>query len=438
MNILKNAPPGFCLAKWYYLSVDLNTGTAHSCYHPPEHKIDLKQLPGNEYSIHNSKHNIKQRKEMLQGQRPTECSYCWKMEESNPERTSERHIKSSDKWAKELLLETLLFNGNEIVFPRYLEVNFDNLCNLNCSYCSGTISSSIAQEIKKFGPYKVHSNFGRNPEGLLTSDEKKLLLESFWIFFKKCYLQLKTLRITGGEPLLSNQLEQVLKYISVNPNPDLELAINSNLSVPHEKTVSLINNLKQIRIKKFSIYTSIETTLTEAKYIRHGLNISLFKKNLTTILEENPKIEVVIMSTFHILSIFKFKDFLIWIEGLKNQYPNLILDISYLERPEFLSADLATLKEFQHIVTANNYMQESTIFSNYEKSKLAMITSLLQKTIESPSTQLSLYRSDFYSFITEYDRRFQLNFLQTFPEAKPFYELTRKHYLFEHFKDEGE
>lgn len=434
MNNLKNAPHGFCLAKWYYLKIDLNTGTAHSCYHPPEHKIEINNLVGNEHKIHNSKHNIEQRKKMLNSERPSECSYCWKIEDSNPQGISERHIKSSAPWANELLLETLSFNGNEYVSPRYLEISLDNLCNLNCSYCSGTISSSIANEINKFGPYKVYSNIGRNPEGLLSPEERDALLKSFWVFFNDCFPKLKTLRVTGGEPLLTKKIDELINFIERNPNPELELAINSNLSIPYERLNTILTQIKKLQIKKFSIYTSIEATLIETEYIRYGFNANLFHKNINFILEKNPNIEVVIMSTFNLLSLFNFKNFIIWIENLKNKYPNLILDISYLEKPEFLKADIATERELLKIIEANEYMQSSNIFSQYEKSKLSMVIGLLRKSIKEPSHLLSYYRSDFFSFISEYDRRFQLNFLKTFPEAESFYNLAKKHYLFENSK----
>ena len=122
------------------------------------------------------------------------------------------------------------------------------------------------------------------------------------------------------------------------------------------------------------------------------------------------------------------------LEDLKNKYPNLILDISYLEKPEFLKADIATERELLKIIEANEYMQSSNIFSQYEKSKLSMVIGLLRKSIKEPSHLLSYYRSDFFSFISEYDRRFQLNFLKTFPEAESFYNLAKKHYLFENSK----
>ena len=38
---LNTVGKGFCLAKWYHVSMHLHTGQNHSCYHPAPHKIPL-------------------------------------------------------------------------------------------------------------------------------------------------------------------------------------------------------------------------------------------------------------------------------------------------------------------------------------------------------------------------------------------------------------
>ena len=50
-------------------------------------------------ALHNSNFKMQRRKEMLEGKRPTECDYCWKIEDISPTLMSDRMLKSGEDWA---------------------------------------------------------------------------------------------------------------------------------------------------------------------------------------------------------------------------------------------------------------------------------------------------------------------------------------------------
>jgi len=79
--VLDQTGPGFCLAKWYHVSMHLHTGTNHSCYHPMPHFVPLEEIQRHPAALHNSDYKKQQRKAMLEGERPKECSYCWDIED---------------------------------------------------------------------------------------------------------------------------------------------------------------------------------------------------------------------------------------------------------------------------------------------------------------------------------------------------------------------
>ena len=122
-----------CLAKWQQVSLHLTTGFNNSCYHPPLHEIDEKVIEFHPTALHNTEHKKKQRKKMLEGERPKECNYCWNMEDAG--HLSDRHYRSGEPWALEH--HDTIVNGawDQDVTPSYVEVNFSNGCNLACSYC---------------------------------------------------------------------------------------------------------------------------------------------------------------------------------------------------------------------------------------------------------------------------------------------------------------
>ena len=95
-NQLKRISPSMCYAKWSQMSMHLTNGTTHSCYHPPLHKIDVKEIVDNPSALHNTKQKKKERKQMLAGERPEGCSYCWKIEDQGGR--SDRIYRSGEQW----------------------------------------------------------------------------------------------------------------------------------------------------------------------------------------------------------------------------------------------------------------------------------------------------------------------------------------------------
>jgi len=89
--------PALCLAKWKQVSLHLATGLNNSCYHPPLHNIEVDLLTKNPSALHNTRYKKEQRKVMLKQERPTECSYCWTMEDNS--KLSDRHYRSGEPWA---------------------------------------------------------------------------------------------------------------------------------------------------------------------------------------------------------------------------------------------------------------------------------------------------------------------------------------------------
>ena len=120
--------PGFCLAKWYHVSMHLHTGQNHSCYHPMPHKTPLAEVAIDASALHNTKWKKEQRKLMLEGGRPPECSYCWDIEDLPGDNISDRHLRSSEHWSLPLIEDAINTPWDANVYPTYLELNFGHEC----------------------------------------------------------------------------------------------------------------------------------------------------------------------------------------------------------------------------------------------------------------------------------------------------------------------
>ena len=96
---LNKISPSFCAAKWNQGTLHLQTGHTHSCHHPKTHKIPLDEIEADPSALHNTQYKKLQRKKMLEGIRPEECDYCWRIEDSSPDALSYRSYKSFVPWS---------------------------------------------------------------------------------------------------------------------------------------------------------------------------------------------------------------------------------------------------------------------------------------------------------------------------------------------------
>lgn len=438
-----------CIAKWKQVTMHLQNGHTHSCHHPATHVIPISEIQKNPSALHNTNFKKSQRHLMLDGQRPSECEYCWKVEDNN--NVSDRYYKSSEKWALPYLSEITTHPWDYDTIPTYVEVSFSNVCNFKCSYCSPNISSKWMEEINQFGPYPTSNNFNNlewiKHENKMPIPEKdnNPYVTAFWEWWPTLYPVLENFRITGGEPLLSKHTFKVLDFIIQQPNKNLTLSINSNLNVPPELFNKFISKLQYIQehklVKDISIFTSAESVGSQAEYIRFGMNYNEWLDNLNTLLIKIPKIKIVVMSTYNLLSIPKFKLLLEDILQLRKKFNSkaienssavVLVDIPYLNYPKHQSALIATNELLPYIAEQIEFMEQNAEptsgkyvpyngFHAHEIIKLKRIYSMLVSELENPQENLTTYRQDFIKFVNEHDARRNTNFKNTFPELVNLY-----------------
>jgi organic radical activating enzyme len=377
---------------------------------------------------------------MMTGSRPEECHYCWNVEDNTPQDRddvfSDRILKTSEPWSlalKDRVLE-LGYTGN--INPSYLEVSFSHGCNFKCAYCSPHISSKWMEEIKQYGHYPTSRRYNDlshiESQGKIPIPEREdnPYVDAFWTWWPNLYPSLHTFRITGGEPLMTKHTFRVLDYIIDNPNPKMELAINSNCVVEDKLFARFIEKVKIIEetraVRSVTLYTSCEAYGEKAEYIRNGLDYDKWIENCSRYLKEVPTAHFVIMSTYNALSITSYTEFLKDVLLLKlryeNEYRNVRIDIPYLDHPKWMNVGILP-KSFMPLLQKQiKFMKDNKIsndirigFTEYEIGKLERIQYLFQDDPE------LVNQKDFVLFFDEHDRRRNTDFLATFPEMKDFY-----------------
>jgi organic radical activating enzyme len=439
---LNDISPSFCAAKWGQLTLYLQNGFNHSCHHPSPHKIPLNEVKVNHKALHNTQFKKKQMNMMLNGERPKECDYCWNVEDLSKEHISDRVYKSCQKWAQTIIPEILEKKTDDIE-PSYLEISFSNTCNLKCSYCTPDISSQWYQEIEKHGGYPTSEKFN-NLEYLKSIDklpyknsEENPYVEAFWKWWPELSPKLNTLRLTGGEPLLSKDVWLVIDKLIETPNPELTFAINTNLCVPDHLIDKLITKINQLEgnVKEIQIFTSNEAINKQAEYSRFGMDYRVWKNNLEKVISKTNRVIIANMTTVNIFSIENYDEFIEYLIKLRIKYPSTFLKIqfmtNYLRYPEFLSLpilDQNTKDKFEEKI----YKLIDKMSTKYEKytnfaeiDQLKRLVDYMNETITEQS-KLIVLKKDFFSYINEYDKRRELDFLSTFPSLNQFYELCQE------------
>ena len=394
--------PGFCVLKWYHLEMHLGTGQSHSCYHCPSQKIPLGS------DLHNTNQKIEKRAEMLQGNKPSECSYCWDVEDlglvSDRQTLAVQFFKHNRN-----IVDEAVKAGTRYVYPKYLEISFTNKCQMACSYFGPVFSTTWEKEIEEKGPYNLSIPYNKIESPQL---ENSPYVSKFWKWFPQAYKHLFVLRVTGGEPLLDKNTYKLLQYVRDNPREGLTFHCNSNLMVTENRVKKYINLVKDIPNTK--LYASIDSWGKQAEYIRHGLNVPHFEENLHRLLANG--IAVGIMNTYNFLSIPNTEEFIYKMAELKNTYGDLItIDMPYMTNPDHLSAQITDDFHISIMEKDLKIMENYSQFSTGEIEKFRKTVGWI-KANRFKGEELFKHRKDFWTFVNEHDKRRGTDFHNAFPD----------------------
>jgi len=436
---------GLCLAKWKQVSLHLTTGHTNSCYHPPLHKIQPADIAQDPSGIHNTAYKKEQRKIMLRNERPAECQYCWNMEDQG--KLSDRHYRSGEPWAAADFEKIRNSNGSEDAIPSYVEVNFNNACNLKCSYCSPQFSSTWADEIGRHGAYPTSRP--HNDPNHFTSDRRPIparednpYVDAFWKWWPNLYPELTHFRMTGGEPLLDRNTYRVFDYVLANPSPKLHLCVTSNFSVDEKSWQRYKTYLKQLCeegvLEHYMQYVSLDGWGAQAEYMRHPMNFELVWDRVNQFLSEIPyRNSLTFIVTMNNLSVTSLENLFAGILGLRKTYSKTYqrvwFDTPVLRQPEWQSLQIlpeSYADKLEHlwawmirqVETADDPFHG---FKDYEIARLDRDIAWMRAGQHMNPEQRRRHQADFYRFFHEHDRRRGTDFLAVFPEMRSWWEECR-------------
>jgi organic radical activating enzyme len=306
-------------------------------------------------------------------------------------------------------------------------------------------SSSYYQEIKKHGPYNTVKNHRNDIDWFdVHTEENNPYLEAWWRWWPEVSKTLNILRITGGEPLLHASTWRLFEELHRDPKPHLEINVNSNLGMKSrhvERLVKEVNGLLEgNKIRQFKMFSSIDGWGPSVEYMRTGMDVELWDRNQDIYLR-GIKSHITHMCTFNILSVTTFREYLeqmlVWRERYDDIIPDNLgsdptvrkirFDTPYLKEP--IQYDMHILPKAEFLPYFDDCLQfiadnideaDTKKFSEIEYERFRRVRDYFAST-QYDDARIREGRIDFYNWFTEYDRRRDTNFLETFPEYENFW-----------------
>ena len=205
----------FCVLPWFGREINWNQQETHCCLLPKEYDIE------------------KVKKQMLEGQKPSECQKCWNLESQGLQ--SDRQLKNSALdwyWDRDLqFIKKDAENGKNSILMLKLLTSYT--CNATCVSCNASASSSLSQ-----------LNHRINPSIPI---QKTKFIDIDLLKQKVNFKELKMLSVIGGEPLYEKKNFELLEHLLDLGNDTVFLSMVTNGSVElddHQKKI--LNKFKNI------------------------------------------------------------------------------------------------------------------------------------------------------------------------------------------------
>lgn len=178
------------------------------------------------------------RKQVLNNERPPECSGCYEYEDQGVESMRQRHNGTSTPETRTSLYPNVLDKLNpDYTMPFELpsiEIRLTNLCNLKCRMCSPLDSTSWNDWSSISHFYDKESSYIGKTIIELQLDKKPYVdsfmeNEQWWDSFNKLVPYFKRVEFAGGEPLMDPSHYRILEALSENAH-NIELKYATNLT----------------------------------------------------------------------------------------------------------------------------------------------------------------------------------------------------------------
>lgn len=250
--------------------------------------------------------------------------------------------------------------------PTRLDLDLSNFCNLKCIMCNPDRSSQWAKEL---GMY-TESN------GVSTITEQQLQ-----DLFDISTEDLEHIVIQGGEPSIMPEFDRYFQYLEEkNYISNIEVHTISNLTNLNKKFFKFLSKFRKVKLS-----VSIDAYGLANDYIRFPSDFDTIEKNVIELSKIPGNIDVEILSSLQLLSLYNFDKMLSWynkiqkIFGNSNRVLNIVpMKVTSPEIYNIYNAPPTLRKKFKNDIS--NWQEFDHEDKNFLKTGLQIISKIQEKT----------------------------------------------------------
>jgi radical SAM protein with 4Fe4S-binding SPASM domain len=322
----------FCIAPWMHMHVEPDGDVQLCCASNWKHEFQRNLGNLNESSpeeIWNSPQYRMVRRNMIAGKKmPQYCSPCYQREQGAINQTERQRINSEFANTFDLVSLTKEDGTLNTLELKYLDIRFNNLCNLKCRTCGPDWSTSWANEL-----------------GI----EKPLRYNNTWKKLMPYLSQLEKVYFAGGEPLMTPEHYDFIEELS-NINTDIELLYTSNFSRLELKGRHVLNYWPKFKL--VNAIASIDHYGEYASYVRTNSDYNIVVDNIKELRAAgHHNIRVAVTSVYSMYNATRLGDFVIQlfedgaIENMHQIVFNILVNPDYQMATIMPDSALAVAKE---------------------------------------------------------------------------------------------
>ena len=285
----------FCMLPWIHLHAWPDGRAYPCCLAKAAHPVgNFKQHSMRE--IWNQEPMRALRQNMLADRACRECGDCYEQEaagfasmRNNSNKSFGHHI--------DLIDQTLPDGSLPDMRLHYWDVRFSNICNLKCRSCGSIFSSRwYDDDVKIWGKeLRPRVSFAGRHE------------EDVWEQMQEHVPHLDQIYFAGGEPLIMEEHNRILKLLIEKGNTRIRLIYNTNLTELKFKKESVLDLWKHF--PTVCVAASLDDMGDRASIIRSGTDWTRVEQNIRDLKRECPHIDFMISPTLSIMNIWNFVPF---------------------------------------------------------------------------------------------------------------------------------
>ena len=285
----------FCMLPWIHLHAWPDGRAYPCCLGKAAHPVgNFKEKSMRD--IWNDEPMRQIRRNMLEDKPCKECADCYEQESVGFASMRNNSNKNFGQYINEV--DTTLPDGSLPDFKiHYWDVRFSNICQLKCRSCGSIFSSRwYDDDVKLWGkPLRPRVQFAGRHE------------EDVWEQMQEHIPHVDQIYFAGGEPLIMEEHNRILKLLIEKGNTNVRLIYNTNLNDLHFKKESVLDLWKQF--PNVCVAASLDDMGNRAEVIRSGTNWAQVEQNIRDLKEQCPHIDFMISPTLSLMNIWNFTKF---------------------------------------------------------------------------------------------------------------------------------